>query len=134
MASAEATVKRALKAATARLPELFAPGTRLVVGFSGGQDSSCLLHALSRSRTPLELVAAHVDHALRPDSAETAARVKQAAAAMGVGCEVRRVDVGSLVLPALQRHCGQGGLATERRPPEAGGLVFIASNNPPIRS
>ena len=95
MASAEATVKRALKAAAARLPELFAPGTRLVVGFSGGQDSSCLLHALSRSRTPLELVAAHVDHALRPDSAETAARVKQAAAAMGVGCEVRRVDVAA---------------------------------------
>jgi tRNA(Ile)-lysidine synthase len=95
LASAEATVKRALKAAAARLPELFAPGTRLVVGFSGGQDSSCLLHALSRSRTPLELVAAHVDHALRPDSAETAARVKQAAAAMGVGCEVRRVDVAA---------------------------------------
>jgi tRNA(Ile)-lysidine synthase len=95
LASAEATVKRALKAAAARLPELFAPGTRLVVGFSGGQDSSCLLHALSRSRTPLELVAAHVDHALRPDSAETAARVKQAAAAMGLGCEVRRVDVAA---------------------------------------
>ncbi|HTD80408.1 MAG TPA: tRNA lysidine(34) synthetase TilS, partial [Chloroflexota bacterium] len=59
------------------------------------QDSSCLLHALSRSRTPLELVAAHVDHALRPDSAEVAARVKQAAAAMGFGCEVRRVDVAA---------------------------------------
>jgi tRNA(Ile)-lysidine synthase len=95
LASAEATVERALKAAAARLPELFAPRTRLVVGFSGGQDSSCLLHALSRSRTPLELVAAHVDHALRPDSAETAARVKQAAAAMGLGCEVRRVDVAA---------------------------------------
>jgi len=95
LASAEATVKRALRAATARLPELFAPGTRLVVGFSGGQDSSCLLHALSRSRMPLEVVAAHVDHALRPDSAEVAARVKQAAAAMGFGCEVRRVDVAA---------------------------------------
>ena len=95
MASAETTVKRALRAATARLPELFAPGTRLVVGFSGGQDSSCLLHALGRSRMPLEVVAAHVDHALRPDSAEVAARVKQAAAAMGFGCEVRRVDVAA---------------------------------------
>ena len=95
MASTEATVKRALKAAAARLPALFAPGTRLVIGFSGGQDSSCLLHALSRSRTPLEVVAAHVDHALRPDSAETAARAKQAATAMGVACEVRRVDVGA---------------------------------------
>ena len=95
MASAEATVGRALKAAAARLPELFAPGTRLVVGYSGGQDSTCLVHALSRPRARLEVVAAHVDHALRPDSAETAERAREAAAAMGVACEVGRVDVGA---------------------------------------
>src|SRR5918911_1332597 len=93
LASAESTVRRALAAAAARRPELFAPGTRLVVGFSGGQDSSCLLHALSRPRMRLVVVAAHVDHALRLDSAEAAARVKDAAAAIGVACQVRRVDV-----------------------------------------
>jgi tRNA(Ile)-lysidine synthase len=94
LASSESTVRRALKLAAARLPKLFAPGTRVVVGFSGGQDSTCLLHALSRPRMRLEVVAAHVDHALRPDSAETANRAREAAAAMGVACEVRRVDVG----------------------------------------
>src|ERR671933_2022054 len=93
LASAESTVRQALAAAAARLPELFAPGTRLVVGFSGGQDSTCLLHALSRPRLRLAVVAAHVDHALRPDSAGAAARVKEAAAAIGVACEVRRVDI-----------------------------------------
>jgi tRNA(Ile)-lysidine synthase len=93
LASAESTVRRALTAAAARLPGLFAPGTRLVVGFSGGQDSSCLLHALSRPRLRLAVIAAHVDHALRPDSADTAARVQEAAAALGVACAVRRVDV-----------------------------------------
>ena len=95
MASAEATVKQALKTAAARLPDLFASGTRLVVGFSGGQDSTTLLHALSRPRMRLEVIAAHVDHALRPDSAETAARAHEAAAAMGVVCTVRRVDVAA---------------------------------------
>src|SRR5919202_356687 len=93
LASAESTVRRALAAAAARRPELFAPGTRLVVGFSGGQDSSCLLHALSRPRMRLVVVAAHVDHALRLDSAEAAAGVKEAAAAIRVACEVRRVEV-----------------------------------------
>jgi tRNA(Ile)-lysidine synthase len=93
LASAASTVRQALGAAAARLPELFAPGTRLVVGFSGGQDSSCLLHALSRPRLRLAVVAAHVDHALRPDSAAAAARVEAAAAAIGVACQVRRVDV-----------------------------------------
>src|SRR5438552_1202652 len=68
---ADEEVRRALRVAARRLPDLFAPGARLVVGFSGGQDSTCLLHALSRPRLKLDVVAAHVDHALRPDSAET---------------------------------------------------------------
>jgi tRNA(Ile)-lysidine synthase len=41
----------------------------------------------------LQLVAAHVDHGLQPDSAEAAQHVSQAAAAIGVACELRRVDV-----------------------------------------
>lgn len=95
---AQGEVRRALRLAARRLPDLFAPGTRLVVGFSGGQDSTCLLHALSRPRLKLDVVAAHVDHALRPDSAETAQEVARAAEALGVRCEVRRVDV-----PAYRR-------------------------------
>jgi tRNA(Ile)-lysidine synthase len=95
LASAESVVKRALQLAAARQAHLFAPGTRLVVGFSGGQDSTCLVHALSRPRRRLEIIAVHVDHALRPDSAETAVRARDAAAAMGVVCDVRRVDVGA---------------------------------------
>ena len=93
MAKHQEDVRRALRSATLRLPDVFAPGTRLVVGFSGGQDSTCLLHALVHSHRRLELLAAHVDHGLRADSAEMAQRASDLAAAIGVASEVRRVKV-----------------------------------------
>jgi tRNA(Ile)-lysidine synthase len=88
-------VRRSLRAAAARLPDVFAPRTRLVVGFSGGQDSTCLLHALSHSDLDLEIVAAHVDHSLRSDSAADAQRVADIARGMRTEVEVRRVDVAA---------------------------------------
>src|SRR3954471_16998950 len=94
-ARAREVVRRELRAAMLRLPEVFAPGARLVVGFSGGQDSTCLLHALSHAHRDLNLTAVHVDHALRAESAETAQRVVQLAHALGVACEVCRLDVGA---------------------------------------
>src|SRR5262249_35659775 len=78
-----------------RLPDAFAPGTRLGVGFSGGQDSTCLLHALAHASRQLELIAVHVDHALRAESAATAQRVVELAHAIGVACDVTRLDVGA---------------------------------------
>jgi tRNA(Ile)-lysidine synthase len=92
---AREAVRRGIRATAARLPDLFARGTRLVVGFSGGQDSSCLLHALTTSRLGLEIVAVHVDHALRADSAAAAQRVVDSGLAMGVPVEVGRVDVAA---------------------------------------
>src|SRR5215831_310192 len=92
-ARARERVRRELRAASVRLPDVFAPGTRLVFGFSGGQDSTCLLHALRHLRANLDLTAVHVDHALRADSAETARRVVDLAHAIGVACDVTRIDV-----------------------------------------
>ena len=86
-------ISTALRHATARLPDLLAPGHRLVVAYSGGQDSTCLLHALAARG--LDLVAVHVDHGLRPESADQAAQAAQIASGFGVRCEVRRVDVAS---------------------------------------
>jgi len=91
LARARATVERALRATRARLPDLFAAHTPLVVAFSGGQDSTCLVHALAGQG--LDLLAVHVDHALRPDSATDAQRALALAASMGVAAEVVRVDV-----------------------------------------
>lgn len=88
-------VRRELRAAAVRLPDVFGPGTRLVVGFSGGQDSTCLLHALAHTQPQLQLTAVHVDHALRADSAETARHVNDLADAIGVACDVTRIDVAA---------------------------------------
>ena len=82
-----------LRHASARLPDLLAPGHRLVVGYSGGQDSTCLLHALAQRG--LEVVAAHVDHGLRPESAAQAQQVAALAQQFGVRCEVRRIDLAA---------------------------------------
>src|SRR5262245_53497828 len=95
LARAREHVRRALRSAALRLPDVFAPGTRLLVAVSGGQDSTCLLHALAHKHPALELVAAHVDHGLRPDSAESAQRVKALADSIGVACDVVRLDVGT---------------------------------------
>lgn len=55
----------------------------LRIAFSGGRDSTALLHAAADLGLP-GLEALHVDHALRPDSAAQAAHCRQVAAALGV--------------------------------------------------
>ncbi|GAB4495515.1 MAG: tRNA lysidine(34) synthetase TilS [Anaerolineales bacterium] len=64
---------------------------RLLVGVSGGPDSLALLHALHA--LGWQVIAAHLDHALRPDSAEDAAAVAEYAAQNGILCIVQRVSV-----------------------------------------
>lgn len=58
------------------------PGQRVVVGYSGGADSLCLLHALTR--LPLQVLAAHYDHRLRPESGADAEQCRRIAATLGV--------------------------------------------------
>ena len=67
-------------------------GHKVVVAFSGGPDSSALLHALSRGAASLglDLLAVHVDHGLRPASAAAAEAASTVAARLGVAVEVHR--------------------------------------------
>lgn len=53
---------------------LLRAGTTIVAGLSGGADSVALLHALVRvtKRSYVNVVAAHLDHGLRPASADDA--------------------------------------------------------------
>jgi len=69
----------------------------LLIGFSGGPDSMALALACRRLRLPVIL--AHLDHCLRPESAAESAPdgpIARFAAALGVPCEIGRVDVGAL--------------------------------------
>lgn len=68
---------------------------RLVVGFSGGRDSTVLLHRLVALRAThgWSLRAVHVDHGLHPASGRWAEAAMAAAASMGVRAEVVRAEV-----------------------------------------
>lgn len=85
------------------------PAGPLCVAFSGGPDSTALLHALAalpqaRSR---HLRALHVDHGLHPQSSAWAAQAAAFCASLDVGCQVRRVSVprdGGEGTEAAARH------------------------------
>lgn len=70
-------------------------GARLLLSFSGGIDSTallCLLLAL-RPLEKLTLAAAHLDHALRPESGNDAAHARALCAAWGIPLYERREDI-----------------------------------------
>ncbi len=77
-------------------------GDRVVVGISGGPDSTCLADVLRRLAGPLrlQLVLAHVDHGLAPHSAEVARRVADQAEAWGL--PLRMMTAEGLEGPNLQ--------------------------------
>ena len=81
-------VRRFAAEACGGLPE------RAIVAFSGGADSTALALILRCLGVPLVL--AHLDHGLRPESADEAASARRFAERLGVSCVVRRVDVGAL--------------------------------------
>lgn len=74
---------------------LFAPGDTVIVALSGGADSVALLDLLATlPGFPLNLIAAHVNHCLRPDAADNDERFcRELAARYGIPFESRRIDV-----------------------------------------
>ena len=77
---------------------LIKEGSYIVVGFSGGPDSLCLLHALHQitDSFDLTLVPVHVNHKLRPEAggeAENAARICDR---MGLECYTFEADCNDL--------------------------------------
>jgi tRNA(Ile)-lysidine synthase len=72
----------------------------LVLAVSGGPDSTALLRGaawlVAAGDRPWKLTVAHVDHMLRPDSAQDAASVGEAAAALGLPFRIERADVTAL--------------------------------------
>jgi tRNA(Ile)-lysidine synthase len=84
-----------------RLP----PGSTIVSALSGGADSVALLHALSVEAGPrgFRLVAAHLDHRLRDDSAEDARACRALCASLGLPLRTAEADV-----PERARRDGDG--------------------------
>jgi tRNA(Ile)-lysidine synthase len=87
-----ALVDAALRAALARAPT----GGRIVVGYSGGLDSTVLLHAAARfiEERP-RLLALHVNHGLSPRSDAWQRHCETVSTALGVCFAAHRVDVSA---------------------------------------
>lgn len=67
--------------------------TRILVAFSGGEDSTALLHALSSFNTKLPIVALHVNHQLNPMAESWANDAVLFAKSCGIACEILKVTV-----------------------------------------
>lgn len=91
------TVLNALVAAQTR-HKLFGSGQPVIVAVSGGADSICLLHALHQLAPlwQLSLHVAHLDHALRPESAADADFVRLFAQQLDLPLHTTRLTPGAL--------------------------------------
>lgn len=76
---------------------------KYILAVSGGVDSMVLLDMMSQV-VGLELVVAHFDHGIRPESAEDARFVEAAAKRYGHPFVVRREELGSEASEALARE------------------------------
>ena len=75
---------------------LFGQGVhRWVVGFSGGVDSTALLHWLSHLSDRLPILALHVNHQLDPDAHYWAEAAANFSASLGIDYQMVPVDVAS---------------------------------------
>jgi tRNA(Ile)-lysidine synthase len=97
---------------------------RLVLGFSGGLDSSVLLHALAHwhktAVVPVDLLALHVHHGLSPHADAWATQAQETAGALGISCMVQRVAVGQgASLEAEARKARHAAFAECLRPGDA---------------
>jgi tRNA(Ile)-lysidine synthase len=79
----------------AALHRLAPEARRVLVAVSGGSDSVALLQALAGDAR-LEVVAAHLDHGLRPTSGEDAAWVEATCRDLGVACLREAAPVGEI--------------------------------------
>lgn len=98
------------------------------VGFSGGLDSTVLLHALARLRARLDggLRAIHVNHHLHPQSDAWQAHCRRICAALEIPIECREVTIAPAAGESLEAVARARRYAAYRELLGAGDLLLLA--------
>ena len=94
--------------------QLITPGSTIVIGLSGGPDSVALLHALNTLKNIYNytLVAAHLDHQWRPNSANDALFCQELCQSLGVPFVVQTL---AQIAPVLKYNGSQEELGRKAR-------------------
>ncbi len=103
------------------------PPGRALVAVSGGPDSVALLDLLVRCRDAhgLDLVVAHVDHGIHPDSGRVAEQVRALAMSYGLTAEIGRLELGPEAGETAAR-AGRYAWLEEARLRAGAGVIFTA--------
>ena len=75
------------------LPRHWPGGGRVIIAFSGGPDSLCLLHSILAADCSREVVCLHVDHGLDSESSDRAQQAQALAKEAGTPCSIVQVSV-----------------------------------------
>ncbi|HET6690550.1 MAG TPA: ATP-binding protein, partial [Miltoncostaeaceae bacterium] len=113
-------------AAHCRRHDLLPPGAPVLAMVSGGADSTCLMHLLTRLHDgPVGVLT--VDHGLRPGSAEEAWRVVEAARGLGLRAHV--ASPGLAAGAGVQARARAARLAAAREVAAREGYARIATGH-----
>jgi tRNA(Ile)-lysidine synthase len=96
----------------------------VLVAVSGGPDSLALLHLLRQADEGLEVIVAHVDHGIHPDSAAVARAVEAAAKDLGLPFELTTLKLGPAATETFAREARYRWLKTLAR--KIGAWLFTA--------
>jgi len=98
----------------------------VVVAVSGGPDSLALLHLLhdQRGNHGLDLVVAHADHGIHPESGAVARRVVDECGRLGLPVVVGRLGLGARTSETRARAARQAWLEATRRSESADAIVL----------
>ena len=110
---------------TLALPPPPAQGPWLV-GYSGGLDSTVLLHRLAREDSGRTLRAIHVHHGLQAGADHWAAHCERTCRALGVAFQVVRIEVARGSGEGLEAAARRGRMAAFAQALEDGGVLALA--------
>lgn len=103
-----------------------APDGRLVLAFSGGRDSTVLLHLLARHRTHRDCLVLHVDHGLHEASARWVEHCREQAVAWGIPFHLERLGLRVPPGESLEAVARRERHAVFERLLEAGDTLLMA--------